>query len=396
MAQLTTVPTDPGGLDRLRAELAAVLDGADRVLAPLPSHDLEREQALAMLQPDRPVDEDDAAVVVATSGSTGRPKGVVLTRDGIVASARATHRRVGGPGEWLLALPTHYVAGLMVVARAVVAGTPVVAVGADLSGLATLAPAERPRYLSVVPTQLVRALADPRLTRRLAALDGVLLGGAATPAELLDRARSAGVRVRTTYGMSETCGGCVYDGVPLDGVGIDLDDLDAERVGDGVGRVRITGAPVFAGYRLRPDLTAEVLDTAGGRRRFATSDRGRLSAEGTLEILGRTDDVVISGGVNVDLAAVERAAQQVLADPEAVAVGVADTEWGTRVVLVSSRDLDLTAVRGVLADRLPAAALPRQVVRRPVPRTSSGKPDRTRLVTELAAEPAATSPAGRP
>jgi o-succinylbenzoate---CoA ligase len=375
----------------LPSALAAVLRGpwetggagTSLVVAPLPVDPIERSAALAMLRPSAPVTEPDAAAVVVTSGSTGQPKGVVLSRAAIVASAKATHARLGGPGDWLLALPTHYVAGFMVLARTLVAGTEVHHVGPDLSGVpAALERAARPTYLSLVATQLSRALTEPLLAAALGRVDAVLLGGGPAPDSLLSRASANGIRVVTTYGMSETCGGCVYDGRPLDGVGV--------AIGED-GTVALSGPMMFSGYRLRPDLTSEVLDGV----RFRTSDRGRCS-DGRLEVLGRLDDVVISGGLNVDLSAVERAALPWAERRSGTVamVGVPDPEWGTAVIAVTDAlrsdnagdpEGELADLRADLARSLPAHALPKRLVHRsPIPRTAGGKIDRHRLRTELA------------
>ena len=204
-----------------------------------------------MLRPELAVEEADAAAVVATSGSTGRPRGVVLTRAALIASADATHRRLGGPGTWVLALPAHYVAGLMVLVRSLVAARPVLEVDARLDALAGLElTGDGPHYLSVVPTQLTRALCDPVRTASLRRFDAVLLGGSAADPALLDRAAAAGIAVVTTYGMSETCGGCVYDGVPLDGVDVTVEDERAARYrrSDGVRRLPAGSR----GHRRRP------------------------------------------------------------------------------------------------------------------------------------------------
>ena len=361
----------PGGeptaiLDALTAALA----GGDP-MAPLPVAEVERRLTLEMLALDRPVEEPGAAAVVATSGSTGRPKGVVLSRAAITAAVAATHARLGGPGDWVLAMPAHYVAGLMVLARTVVAGTTVHEVPSDLGGLdRAAARMTGRRYLSLVPTQLVRACADARLSKTLAGFDAVLLGGAAADPRLLALARERGIAVVTTYGMSETCGGCVYDGVPLEGVQVDLEP--------GSDRILLAGPLLFSGYRLRPDLTAAAL-VAG---RLHTQDRGGWR-DGRLEVLGRLDDVVISGGVNVDLAAVERASRgwPGPAGVDLAVVGVPDPEWGTRVVAVTNGPGALDDLRRFLRPQLPAAAAPRQLVRvEALPRLPSGKIDRQRLV----------------
>lgn len=359
--------TDPG----LERALAAALDGG-RPVAPLPP---DPSAALAMLQPDEPVVEDDAALIVATSGSTGTPKGVVLSRRAVVSGSRATHDRLGGPGNWTLAVPPHYVAGVMVIARTLVAGTRLQHASSDLSDLPEVTGRN---YISLVPTQLVRGLADPRITKRLVAYDAILLGGAAAAPELLARAEERGVHVVTSYGSSETSGGCIYDGVPLDGVTVDLVPAPDRP---GTTRVAITGDVVFSGYRLRPDLTHEVLDG----RTLLTRDRADW-VDRRLRILGRLDDVVISGGINVDLAAVERALHEV--DPHGVALGVPDPEWGTRIIVAITTDQSLTDVRAALTT-LESPARPRGLLRRdPLPLTQTGKIDRQQLLEWWAAGPA--------
>ncbi|MGJ3507754.1 AMP-binding protein [Enemella sp. A6] len=360
-------PIDTGDLAAVVTALKAALDGGGPAIAPLPTEPGERHRTLTMCAPGQPL-ESDVAAVVGTSGSTGSPKGVMLSAEAITAGAESTHRALSGPGAWHLALPAHYVAGLMVIARTVVAGTDLVPVAADLSDLS--ARTSGPNYLSLVPTQLRRARADAALVERLARFDAVLVGGAASTPEELAWWADNGVRIVTTYGMSETSGGCVYNGLPLSGVEVELAADD---------RVLITGEVVFSGYRLRPDLTAEVLQDAGGRRRFRTSDRGRW-VDGRLQILGRVDDVIISGGINVDLAEVERVAQRVLADPSLVAVGLPDPEWGTIVALFGPELDDPATVREALADHLSRAALPRAIGRGEPPLTSGGKIDRREIV----------------
>ena len=368
----------PVDADALPAALAAALAGGPPV-APLPPAPLERAQALAMLQPDEPV-EPDAAVVVSTSGSTGRPKGVLLSAAAVRAAAAATHTALGGPGDWVLALPPHYVAGLMVLARAQLAGTRAHPVAADLADLpAAVEQLRGRRYLSLVPTQLARALPRPAVAEALRSLDAVLVGGGALPAPLAAQARAAGIRVVGTYGMSETCGGCVYDGLPLPGV-------DVRLAADG--RVSLGGRVLFTGYRRRPDLTAAALLDG----RLVTADRARW-VEDRLVVLGRIDDVVVSGGMNVDLAEVERQVRgwPELAGAEVAVVGVPDAAWGTAVIAVAEGggwpDGAEQRLRDHLRTRLPGYAAPRRLLgRTPLPRTSSGKIDRLRIVAELTGE----------
>jgi len=355
------VDLTPCAPDELPAALAAVLAG-ERVVAPLPASG--HGPVLQALRPDLPV-EVEAGVVVATSGSTGVPKAVVLSAAAISASAAATHARLGGPGDWVCVLPTHHVAGMMTVARAVHAGRGVRFAGPDLAELPS--PSGR-TYLSVVGAQLYRAAADSELLARLRGYAAVLVGGSAVSPRLLDEVRAAGVRLVTTYGMAETCGGCVYDGVALDGVRIGVED----------GRITLGGPVVFSGYRLDPALTAEVLhgDTVW------TQDRGRLSG-GRLEVTGRVDDVVVSGGVNVDLAEAQRIAEDVLGPPEAggpVLLAVTDQRWGHKVVAVSTGEASHEAVVGALRGRLGPAALPKELRRvGSLAYTPTGKIDRRAL-----------------
>lgn len=316
----------------------------------------------ALVRPESPLDHPDAAAIVATSGSTGDPKAVVLTRAALLASAAATLARLGGTGTWTSALPLHYVAGLMTMVRAFHAGTTPRQAPSDLSAL-PLAPGRN--YLSIVPAQLHRGLDDPACVARLAAFDAVLVGGAAASDALVADARGRGISVVATYGMAESCGGCVYDGVPLDGVTV-TPDAD--------GRLLIASPTLFVGYRLRPELTAQVL--VGGH--FRSEDRG-VFENGRLRVLGRLDEVVIVGGANVDLAHLRRITAELFGPPEAggpLLVAVPDERWGVRIVAVSTAGPTLDDLRGALAGRVPSAALPRaHVAVEVLPVTATGKID---------------------
>ncbi|MDL5157293.1 o-succinylbenzoate--CoA ligase [Actinomycetospora termitidis] len=315
------------------------------------------------------------AAVVTTSGSTGVPKAVLLSGTALAASAASTTARLGGEGRWLLALPAHHVAGVQVLLRSARAGVPAAVMdlrdGFRPDAFAAAVAEARPTVsrLSLVPTQLRRLLDDAgaglAAVRRF---DAVLIGGAAAEAALLDRAREAGVRVVTTYGMSETCGGCVYDGVPLDRVTAEIVDPDPS----GVGRIVLGGATIAEGYQGLDDPAF-----LPGRR-FATSDLGRLAPDGRLEVLGRADDVIVTGGEKVPPAVVEKALLEMPGVREACVVGVPDAEWGSRVVaVVAGSGLDPEEVRRQVAPALGRAA-PRAVrVLDAVPLRGIGKPDRT-------------------
>jgi O-succinylbenzoic acid--CoA ligase len=320
--------------------------------------------AQALLRPDEPL-EPGADLVVVTSGSTGGGRAALLSAAALIASASATHERLGGPGAWLLALPASAIAGLQVLCRSVLAGEAptVLAKGESLAAATARMPAGR-RYTSLVPTQLRRLLdTEPDGLR---AFDAILVGGAATDPGLLTRALEAGVAVVTTYGMTETCGGCVYDGEPLDGVGVRVTDAGVELSG-----------PVLAlGYRLDPTATAESFVDGW----FRSRDTGVLE-DGRLTVTGRLDDVVITGGVNVSPTAVEAALRAHPDVADAVVFGRPDQEWGQCVVAgvvpTPGATPDLARLRSWVTDRLGAPSAPRQLhLIDSVPLLHTGKPDR--------------------
>lgn len=367
-----TAPTGEAVLRTFLPALAAALDGAGPGLLPLPTGGT-RDAAIEALRPDLPLERDDVALVAPTSGSTGEPKGALLTADALRFAARATHDRLGGPGQWLLAMPVTHVGGIQVLVRALVARIRPAVLdlygGFDPSAFAAAAAGmddRVPRYVSLVPTQ-VRRLLDAGVD--LAGFDAVLVGAAALPPELRRRCDERGWRVVETYGMSEVCGGVVYDGRPLDGVDVDLAPDD---------RVRIGGSVVFAGYRMRPDLTAEALVDG----RHVTADVGRFDADGLLQVLGRVDDVVISGGTNVAAGHVERVLGGHPGVIACAVVGRPDDEWGERVVAVvqpadPTSPPSLADLREYAAERLGRAELPREVVVLGLlPMLASGKPDK--------------------
>jgi O-succinylbenzoic acid--CoA ligase len=329
------------------------------------------DELLASMRPEQPVD-DDVALVIATSGSTGEPKGAQLGHAALEASARATHRRIGiEPGDrWLSCLPWQHIGGLQVLLRARLLDLPLTV--HDRFDVDRFAAADA-TLTSLVPTQLVRLLdAGVDLTRFRA----ILLGGAAAPSGLLARATAAGARVVTTYGMSESAGGCVYDGEPLDGVQV--------RIGAD-GRVRLRGPMLMSGYRLRPDLSRTALVDGW----LVTSDLGELDETGRLRVTGRIDDVVVTGGENVlapQVAAVLAEHPDLI---DAAVTGIDDPEWGQSLVAVvvprdPSAAPSLAALREWCDGRLVAAARPRRVVVVPaIPKLASGKPDRL-AITRLA------------
>ena len=383
------LPAEAAG-GRLLEALSAALDGSGPAILPL-DPDLPRERLDALLgafapatieTPEgttrlapagpgaatRPGVRPETAVVIATSGSTGQPKGTELSAAALLASARASLDRLGArPGDsWLCCLRASHVAGLQVLVRSLIAGVPpVVSMRLDPGTLAASGCA----YVSLVPVQL-RRLVDAGAG--LSALRGILLGGAAMPDGLLADAGAAGARVTTTYGMSETCGGCVYDGVPLDEVSV---EVGAD------GRIRIAGPVLFSGYRLQPGLSRRARDG----RWFITSDLGSISASGRLRVRGRADDVIVTGGEKVVAGEVAAVLGTCPGVREAVVVGRPDPEWGELVtaIVVPADPADpptLGALRARVREKLPRRAAPRELVLvARIPLLPSGKPDLERL-----------------
>ena len=354
------VPLDgsPGAVDAFTRVLHAALDGGPPVLP-------------ATTDPGPLGDAGAAALVIATSGSTGRPRHVLLSAAALHASATATAARLGGPGSWLLALPAEHVAGAQVIVRSLLAGAaPVVqdlreGFRPDAFAATAARMGDGRRYTSLVPTQLSRIIDDGGAgLDALRSFAAVLVGGAALAAPLREQAAAAGVRVVTTYGMSETAGGCVYDGRPLDGVTVELDG----------GRIVLGGPTLADGYLSLPEETAEVFREG----RFRTSDLGRFH-DGRLEVLGRIDDVIVTGGEKVAPAAVEAVLITQPGIRAACVVGVPDPEWGQVVAaaLVVDPGADADAAVAAVQVELGRAGVPRRVrTVAGIPQRGIGKPDR--------------------
>ncbi len=314
------------------------------------------------------------ALVVETSGSTGAPKRVALGADAVLASAAASESALGGPGQWVLALPTQYIAGLNVLARSIAAGTdPVGVEGSRFSASAFAAAAARlthpARFTSLVPAQLATLLDDTDARTALARFARVLVGGQATPQALLERAADHGIRVTRTYGSSETSGGCVYDGEPIGSASV--------RVVDG--EVQLGGPTIADGYLGDDALTAErfISDTDG--RWFRTADAGAWDGE-RLTITGRSDDVLVSGGVKVALGEVERVLREQPGFADAVVIAASDERWGQVPVAFTVSDVDPAAAIAAVGLALGVAARPARVIRLDaLPLLASGKPDRRGL-----------------
>lgn len=389
--RLTALQLPPGppladGIERAWDREEAVLPLADdlpperrtRLLAELRPHVLVDAAGTHPLPRPLPVPAGTAAVV-ATSGSGGPPKGVALSHAALRASARTSLDRldVQPDDRWLACLPLHHVGGLQVLVRSWVLGTPpVVYPGFDAE---TVAAETEATCLALVPTMLARLLA---LGADLTRYRVILLGGASPPPGLLDSARAVGARVVSSYGLTETSGGCVYDGVPLEGVDVAVDNGQPGPGGPREsGRIHIRGPVLMTGYHGRAELTAEALDDRGWLR---TADLGRWN-DGRLEVVGRADDVIVTGGENV---AADEVAALLAVHPRVADAGVvarADPEWGERVVAVCvptdpGEPPTLPELRAFLSERLPAHAAPRELVlTSALPRTALGKPDRTRL-----------------
>lgn len=398
------------------------------------------EQLLGGYAADAGAAAEPIALVVGTSGSTGTPKRTALTARALAASAAATERFFGSnsdaASQWLLALPAHYIAGAQVLARSVLAGTaPVIARSVTepvhfspevfLQAVEHMSSARR--FISLVPTQLHKLLesadANPHLGAEiheaLGSFTGILLGGAPASADLLAAATALGLNTVTTYGSAETAGGCVYSGSVLPGVRVELvpeEGMPAVPDTGGepaqVGRIWISGAHLASGYIGDAARTAEHFFTAAdGTRWYRTDDYGLLSpaaapdsnkncSEQRLQVLGRSDDVLISGGVKISARAVATVLEEHPAVREACVVGLPDARWGTAIAAAvtlvpfagatpaensPALNEELCALlRARCTEKLGAPAAPKQLSILPdFPLTSTGKPDRAEIYSIL-------------
>lgn len=386
--------------------LSVVDDGADAVLTALRAA-LDGGAAAMPLAAGSPRAglprsvPDEVALVVQSSGSTGTPKRVALSAPALLASAAGSAAALGGQGQWLLALPTHYIAGINVLVRSIRAGTtPVVVPGAHFDPLAFVEAAnllDHPlRFTSLVPAQLSALLATSEALGALRSFHRILVGGQSIPERVLTHALELGLNLTRSYGSSETSGGCVYDGVPFGEV--------TARIVEG--EIELGGPTLAEGYLGDEERTARQFHTDAEGRWYRTSDAGTITpaahttgpastssgpaargpaahgraAVGVLHVTGRLDDVIISGGVKVSLSAIERIVTSLDSLDGAVVVGRADERWGEVPVVVSTVPASLEQIRDAVGPVLGAEARPAAVILvDSIPLLPSGKPNREAL-----------------
>lgn len=361
-------PVDGDDPRAVRDALPAAMDGA-------------RPLALGFTPESDAVVPDGTAVVVATSGSSGVPKKVVLSAAALRASAEATAARIG-TGRWTLCLPAGYVAGLQVLVRSQLAGTDPGFVTGHLSPQvfvdATRQAAGDDLYISLVPAQLATLIDaadhDPAVLAALRAHSAILVGGQALSDSIRMRAMDLRVPLVHTYGSSETSGGCVYNGIPLDGV----------RVGQVDDELRISGPTLATGYLGDEALADRVFTTdEQGERWYRTGDRGVI-VDGEVEVHGRLDNVIVSGGINVSLDRVERIVRSVPGLEQAVVLGMPDERWGEASIIFAPASgraggRMLEDARDRVAAQVGKHARPVGLETGELPLLASGKPDRELL-----------------
>ncbi|PFG27292.1 o-succinylbenzoate--CoA ligase [Corynebacterium renale] len=336
-----------------------------RSFLPVPAHDPNRAGLLRTTQRAGEPIEEDVALVMCTSGSTGTPKGALLSAQNLRASVQATAEIIG-QGSWVLAMPAHYIAGMQVLVRSVLAGTTPQVL--DVRGGFSIPDFARLRgdYVSLTPMQLLKAMDYLDGIEALREYKAVLVGGAGIPDDALRAAKELGITVVTTYGASETAGGCVYNGYPIPGAHVALDGQ----------RVVLSGPMVARGYRT-PDPALQ-------DGTFYTSDAGQL-IDGRLEILGRMDTIIDSGGVKVHPEVVEKHLLNVDGVSAAAVVGIPDPRLGTAVACGYEGTASPLEVIAALNDaELPAWEIPREIRQMELPKLSSGKVDRLKLQQVLA------------
>ena len=295
-------------------------------------------------------------VIVNTTGSTGIRKRVLLSINAIATCAELSNAQIAAkPGDvWSLLLPLNHIAGLNVLARAILLGSEVV--DAD----------QNADFTAIVPTQLHRAISgDEKLLRHLQNCKSVLVGGSPASKTILSAAKNAGINVVTTYGMTETSGGCVYNNRALPGVSVMVDES---------GRLKIKGPILASGYEDNQALWNENFKDGW----FLTSDLGTVSGE-EIKVIGRADDVVISGGENVSLMAIENELADNFPNVNFLATSVPDAEWGAKICLMSDLEIDSEQVVQILKNNLGKQFAPKEfLVVKPIPQIGIGKPDRVK------------------
>ena len=300
--------------------------------------------------------DPDIAVVIPTSGSSGHPKEVALTAQALHASTSAAHQYLQAEHgqRWSLLLPTNHIAGVNVLLRALSLGTKIVESNFD--------------FTSIVPTQLYRALnQDQDLLNSLKNAQAVLVGGAATNSDLLDAARSAGINVVTTYGMTEMSGGCIYNNRPLAGVEIQI------RADE---RIALRG-PMQAKQYLGIDES--FIDP---EKWFLTNDAGYIK-DGKLFVTGRIDDLIISGGEKVSLEALDSFLITTF-QSDFMSCAISNPEWGQSLCLAAANPFDKEEVKQALRTHFGNQAVPKLFLENlELPHTSLGKPDRQKLAARF-------------
>ena len=385
MLTVIDVPSGPTGIDAVWDPLGAALDGERSIaLVPEPSAMTPlamTESIRAAVEPGRPVGTD-TAVVLSTSGSTGQPRGVCLGAAALTAFTDHVNEAAGGDPTWVLAIPPTSIGGLNVLIRARATGRRPIAVasvgGADrftdaafAEAVETASASGNPVAVSLVPVQLPRLLDSSVGRRALSSCSLILVGGAALTPHAARDCANARISITTSYGMTETSGGCVLDGAPLPGVDVRLDEPD--------GRIFLAGPMLAQGYR------------DGANESFAdgwlrTQDRGRWE-NGRLHVLGRLDDVVMINGVNVDLVAVEDRASDHPSIESAIAVAVQEGDDVRIHVIYIGQRVDHSSLREWIGQTLGSPAAPSTSHRVDAfALTASGKIDRRGSADELGLE----------
>lgn len=307
---------------------------------------------------------EDVALIIDTGGTSGKPKSVALTSHALRASATLSNQSLGAldADRWSLALPLHHIAGVNQLLRSIALGTEPVIRGGE--------------FISIVPTQLHRALRDnDEFLDELRGAKAVLIGGAQVSRALLDRGSAAGITLVTSYGMTEMCGGCVFDGKALPGVQVRI--LES-------GRIALSGPMRATGYLVDGKLSgADVFVDEW----FMSNDRGSIDIDGTLQIEGRIDDVIISGGEKIATNAVENFLRSRFPELEIYAMGIPDEQWGQALRIVMTKDagrpsLSLGELRSLIAESIGRVAAPRSLLLlSEMPTKSNGKIDFAKLMS---------------
>jgi O-succinylbenzoic acid--CoA ligase len=321
----------------------------------------------------------DSGLIVCTSGTTGNPKAVEISSEALINAATKTNEKFNEPADWILAINPAFIGGLMVLARAIISNQNWIygldesdKFNPDLFVAKALEVISKNRKVrtSLVNAQLSTLVSQGHLDT-LRKFDALLIGGGQISKSLYEELKNEGVNLIRTYGMTETCGGVVWDGFALNNVLIRIDHPS----NDGVGQIAIksdSNATCYHGNSLEIN---KLNDSTFNEGWVFTKDLG-IVKNGELKVIGRNDDIVVSGGNNISLHAIENVIKDQIGIEDAVVFSIPDEKWGVVVAAVIVGTCDISVIQNSIEHELGKAAVPRIIKNsQEIPLLPNGKVD---------------------